>query len=178
MTEFQFEGFNIRLRAEEQRRMETAKRVKDVETKVLVFEVSTQETHFDLLYCQAINQDYWITIENVESPSKHLQRLDRRVRMSIDFYKDNAYCRLWQELKEGDNWSKRKKVLSLAEFGKYSSQLVTEIMKTFDALALGRLENIVNEKNRTRNENGVLFAKDNLKIPIIVYLLGRVFPLL
>lgn len=48
-------------------------------------------------------------------------------------------------------------------------------MKTFDALALGRLENIVNEKNRTRNENGVLFAKDNLKIPIIVYLLGRVF---
>lgn len=51
-------------------------------------------------------------------------------------------------------------------------------MKTFDALALGRLENIVNEKNRTRNENGVLFAKDNLKIPIIVYLLGRVFPLL
>ena len=43
MIEFQFEGINIRLRSEEQRRMETAKRVKDAETKVLVFEVSTQE---------------------------------------------------------------------------------------------------------------------------------------
>ena len=65
MTVFQFEGFTIQLRSEEQRRMETAKRAKDVETKVLVFEVSNQETHFDLLYCQAVNQDYWITIERV-----------------------------------------------------------------------------------------------------------------
>lgn len=178
MDNFQFDGFNIQLKAEEQRRMETAKRVKDVDTRVLVFEVSREDTRFDLLYCQAVNKDYWISIENVESPSKHLQRLDRRVRMSIDFYKNNAYCRLWQELKSGDNWSKRKKVLSLANYGKFSSQPLDITMKKFNAIALGKLENIVNEKNRTRNENAVLFAQDNIKVPIVTYLLGRVFPLL
>lgn len=178
MNNFQFEGFSIKLKAEEQRRMETAKRVKDVETRLLIFEVSNQDTCFDLLYCQAENQDYWISVENVKSPSQHLQRLDRRVRMSVDFYKDKAYCRLWQELKDGDNWSKRKKTSSLEDFGNYCSQPLDVVMKKFEALALGKLENIVNEKNRTRNENGVLFAKDNIKVPIVTYLLGRVFPLL
>ena len=113
---FEFEDFVIREVGHEQRTMQTSKKVNNVLTDVTIFQVKGLNESFDLLYCVGKNGDSWVVAEKIESLSHHLHRA-QKTRMSIEKFKGNNYCRLWQEVKKGKDWSQTKKSLPLSEFG-------------------------------------------------------------
>jgi len=117
--DFEFEDFVIREVGHENRKMQTSKKVNNVSTDVTIFKVKGFDLSFDLLYCRGGNGDVWVVAEKMESFSKHLHRA-QRTRMSIENYKEKQYCRLWQEVKKDEDWSRTKKSLPLSELGKYS----------------------------------------------------------
>lgn len=97
--------------------------------------------------------------------------------MSIEKFKGNNYCRLWQEVKKGKDWSQTKKSLPLSEFGKYSKN---PIRKTFSELGakIGTLAELVDETNQNRKQYALLFSPQEIKVPLCAYLLTRILPLI
>lgn len=173
---FEFEGFNICEVGQEQRRMQTSKKVNNILTEVRVFRATRGSISFELLHCTGSNGDTWVVAENVVAESEHLHRA-QRTRMSIEKFENQQYCRLWQEVKKDKDWSQTKKRLPLSEIGKYSQ---TPVRSFFTALGakLGTLEELVSETNMNRKQFGVLFYSENLQVPLCVYLLTRVLPLI
>lgn len=65
-----------------------------------------------LLICFIVwekNGDSWVVAEKIESLSHHLHRA-QRTRMSIEKFKGNNYCCLWQEVKKVKIGAKLRKV--------------------------------------------------------------------
>ncbi|RDG22795.1 hypothetical protein [Lactococcus cremoris] len=173
---FEFEDFVIREVGHEQRTMQTSKKVNNVLTDVTIFQVKGLNESFDLLYCVGKNGDSWVVAEKIESLSHHLHRA-QRTRMSIEKFKGNNYCRLWQEVKKGKDWSQTKKSLPLSEFGKYSKN---PIRKTFSELGakIGTFAELVDETNQNRKQYALLFSPQEIKVPLCAYLLTRILPLI
>lgn len=144
--DFEFEDFVIREVRHENRKMQTSKKVNNVSTEVTIFKVKGFDLSFDLLYCRGENGDVWVVAEKIESLSKHLHRA-QRTRMSIENYKEKQYCRLWQEVKKDEDWSRTKKSLPLSELGKYSKNPLRQSFSELGA-KLGTLEELVSETNQ------------------------------
>lgn len=172
MLRFEFEGFEVRELKTEQRMLQTVKKINNQMTTVTIFHAVKSDSSFDLLYCAAENGDIWIQGENVSSPSAHLQRISRR-RMGIDEAEGSYYCRLWQEQKSGNGWSKTKKTLPLSQIMRFSSQNAKTV---FDEI--GTLEKLFKNTSRERNQFAVKFDKNDHQTPLIAYLLTRVLPLM
>ncbi|BDH83197.1 hypothetical protein [Lactococcus lactis] len=174
--DFEFEDFVIREVGHENRKMQTSKKVNNVSTEVTIFKVKGFDLSFDLLYCRGENGDVWVVAEKMESLSKHLHRA-QRTRMSIENYKEKQYCRLWQEVKKDEDWSRTKKSLPLSELGKYSKNPLRQSFLELGA-KLGTLEELVSETNQNRKQYALLFPAQEVKIPLCAYLLTRILPLI
>ncbi|MGV9035199.1 hypothetical protein ACN9TC_05625 [Lactococcus lactis] len=70
--------------------------------------------------------------------------------MSIENYKEKQYCRLWQEVKKDEDWSRTKKSLPLSELGKYSKNPLRQSFSELGA-KLGTLEELVSERIKIEN---------------------------
>ena len=92
-------------------------------------------------------------------------------------YKEKQYCRLWQEVKKDEDWSRTKKSLPLSELGKYSKNPLRQSFSELGA-KLGTLEELVSETNQNRKQYALLFPAQEVRIPLCAYLLTRISPLI
>ena len=98
--------------------------------------------------------------------------------LRVEFYsKEKQYCRLWQEVKKDEDWSRTKKSLPLSELGKYSKNPLRQSFSELGA-KLGTLEELVSETNQNRKQYALLFPAQEVKIPLCAYLLTRISPLI